>query len=316
MLYLGKWENFFMVMIVLVILGCLTIQICIAKFYGILGRNSSFTAIKTLLSDRVYYESNKLLDKILNFYSCIYRRQINEKNREMFFATLAHDLRTPASAQICSLELLLKGRFGKLNDAQKTVLEEMLFSEKYISEIISNILMVSKCDYNKLFLNKTSYDVTVQVNDVCNVLAKLAAERQQTISLVLPKTPIILHADKLQIQRVINNLVSNAIKYGLANSEIKICLDLRNDNFNFTITNKSVYIPKHKISKIFDKFSASSSVCSNSASTGLGLYLSKKIIELHGGRIYAESFLDGTCIFGFYLKPKIFFENKLASNAS
>ena len=180
----------------------------------------------------------------------------------------------------------------------------MLFSENYMSEIVSNILTTYKCDNNKLKLDKISYNLTTQVNEICDSLAKLSADKQQTLSLIIPNEKIVVNCDKFQLQRVITNLISNAIKYGIKNSQIKISMDIRNDYLNFSVTNKSLYIPKHKISKVFDKFSGYNITGSNNANTGLGLYLSKKLIELHGGKMYAESFMDGTCIFGFYLKIK------------
>ncbi len=293
-----------MLLIFLVVTVCLIFQIHVVNRYGIFGNKNLPQNIKTLLNYKGTHPESNLLTTLCKLHSCIYNRQIREKERESFLATLIHDLKTPAIAQARTLELLLAGKFGHLNKLQETVIQEMLLSEKYLYDIVINILTAYKCDCNKLILNKTSYDIKTQIRDICSILNKLAAEKNQKLLLNLPENQSMTYSDKFQIQRVITNLISNAIKYGEKDSKIIIDLTTGNQSLNFSVTNKSIFIPKEKISKIFDKFSCYNSVASSNAGTGLGLYLSKKIIELHGGKIYAESFLDGTCIFGFRLRSK------------
>ena len=289
-----------MIIVFTIILCCLVTQIIIVNRYKNFDNKKS--TLNFLSEPRDNTAGQKILYKLMEFQSGIYQNQIKKNNREMFFATLVHDLKTPANAQIHSIELLLAGKFGNLNDSQRQILKETLYSEKYMSEIISNILTSYKYDYDKVKLDKSVFNIVKLTNDVCNTLAQLAAEQNLNISLLNYEKQIDIFADKLKIQRVITNLISNAIKYSKKNSEIKITLEATDGNINFSVINKSFYIPKYKLAKVFDKFSGYKESGLNSASTGLGLYLSKKIIELHGGRIYAESFTEGTCIFGFNLK--------------
>lgn len=288
--------------VISIITFSLLFQIYIIKKYQRKDSLTSNSNIENLLSSNNTYLNNKIVQKILDIHSSIYKKQMSEKNKETFFATLIHDLKTPVNAQIQALNLLLENKFGVLNPAQTDIIKETLNSEKYMIEIISNILTAYKCDCKKLNIQKNYFDIINQTNSICKLISNLAIEKGQTLTISYSKKPYYIYADEFQIKRVITNLVSNAVKYGLPKTKIIIRIENINNNFSLNVISKSHYIPQQKLSHIFDKFSASEASGYNNTGTGLGLYLSKKIIELHNGRIYAESFEDGTCIFGFHLK--------------
>ena len=218
--------------------------------------------------------------------------------KETYYATLIHDLKTPNSAQIRSINMLLNGHFGKLNKAQEQILKETLLSEKYMSEIVANILTAYKFDCGKLKLKKCFFDAADLLNNIYLSLKCLAEEKYQKININYHCTNLICYGDKLQISRVMTNLISNAIKYGFANSIININLSINSNELIFSVENSSNPIPKDKLDCIFDKFSGGVAHY-NSASTGLGLYLSKKIIDMHNGKIKATSSSDGCACFEF-----------------
>lgn len=233
-----------------------------------------------------------------NFLLDLYNNK--KKNRDTYFATLIHDLKTPAFAQIRTIKMLLDGNFGTLNPDQYQILKETLSSEKYMADIVTNILTAYKCDCSELKLHKQIFDISDVLNTIYESIKGLAEERNQVIQINYKCSSLYAFGDKLQITRVMTNLISNAIKYGNPCSEIVI--DLVNDNRNvtFKVENKAQPIPKEKLKRIFDKFTGGMGHY-NSAGTGLGLYLSKRIIKMHGGEIFAKSFDDGTCVFGFIL---------------
>ena len=224
----------------------------------------------------------------------------NKKNRDTYFATLIHDLKTPAFAQIRTIKMLLDGNFGSLNPDQYQILKETLHSEKYMADIVTNILTAYKCDCSELILQKQTFDIADVLNTIYESIKGLAEDKNQIIQINYKCSNLYAFGDKLQLTRVMTNLISNAIKYGNPYSEIII--DLINDNRNvtFKVENKAQPIPKEKLKRIFDKFTGGMGHY-NSAGTGLGLYLSKRIIQMHGGKIFAKSFDDGTCVFGFML---------------
>lgn len=226
--------------------------------------------------------------------------QIQNDDRETFFATLIHDLKTPAFAQIRTMDLLLKGYFGNLTPIQTEIIKETLASEKYMAELVSNILTSYKCREKNLKLHIVCFDVAEVLDNIYHSVKSLADANNQTVNINYHCTNLFCCADKLQITRVMTNFISNAIKYGFKNSPINVNLDMSNEELDFNVENFSQPIPEEKLSKIYEKFTGGLSHY-NSAGTGLGLYLSKQIIELHKGQVYAKSFENGLCIFGFKL---------------
>ena len=226
-----------------------------------------------------------------------------DNDRETYFATLVHDLKTPAFAQIRTMDLLLKGYFGKLNDTQTQVIKETLASEKYMADIVTNILTTYKCEENKLKLEISCFDAADVLNGIYNSIKSLAEENNQILNINYHCSNLFCVGDKLQISRVMNNLISNAIKYGFKDSIINVNLNINDYQLEFNVENQGHPIPKSKLDKIFEKYTGGMAHY-NSASTGLGLYLSKRIIELHNGKIYAKSSNNGKCVFGFVLPSK------------
>ncbi|MBR6098445.1 HAMP domain-containing histidine kinase [bacterium] len=273
-----------MYFVILVILLCLLLQV---RVFGKFEHN------------------NKLLPE--NFSLNI----LSKKEQDTYFATLIHDLKTPAFAQIRTLKMLLDGSFGTLNPEQHQILKEILGSEKYMADIVSDILTAYKCDNSALRLNKQVFDISDTLNTIYESVKYLAQERNQTLQINYRCSSLDAYGDKLQLTRVMTNLISNAVKYGNPNSIITVDLTNTDGDISFTVKNYGADINKEKLKKIFDKFTGGMSHY-NSASTGLGLYLSKKIIQMHGGQIYAKS-SDGINEFGFQLNCRKFIKEKVTS---
>ena len=250
-----------------------------------------------------------------NNFSKIKHFITKKSDQEAFLATLIHDLKTPTTAQIRTLNMLLDGYFGTLNNTQKEILEEALCSEKYMSELVSNILTAYKCDCNELKLKKVCFNAPDILNNIYSTIKHLANEKGQTLSINYHCEQLFFVADALQISRVMTNLISNAIKYGTPSTVITTDLTIKKGKMIFTVTNKGEIIPKEKLAHIFEKFNGGMTHY-NSASTGLGLYLSKKIIELHGGKIFANCTQNGIITFGFELKNNIQIQNNPTRNAT
>ena len=144
------------------------------------------------------------------------------------------------------------------------------------------------------------------VDEVSNLLM----EKRQTIKIHSTVSSSIITADKLQIKRVILNLISNANTYGFQNSEIDICLSDTEDSNGIllNITNKSHYISDDALVDIFVKYKQTKNAKFRKTGTGLGLYLSKQIIDAHNGEIHATSSRENeTSTFGFSI-PKTYVE--------
>lgn len=219
-----------------------------------------------------------------------------------FIASLTHDLKSPTSAQINMLDLLLKGKFGKLNPEQYEMIKLTCSSSKYMSNLVGTVLAGYKYDKNSIHLNRKYFDIIKLTNQLLIENKYLISDKRLHITLNSKQKECIVYADELQIKRVILNLLSNAITYSIENTDI--CIDI-NQNLKFaefSISNKSKPVTNKELKNIFNKFAQTKNSKYNNYTTGIGLYTAKKIIERHKGTIYAQCTSEGVFTFWFKLR--------------
>lgn len=264
-------------------------------------RENLFQGIISCIKDITQEENLKE-----NFVNKHYDYLNTEKNlqlqRETFVASIGHDLKNPIIAQTRGLELLRKGKFGQLNPEQNEMLDMVLDSCKYMSGMLASFLATYRNYGGAIKLNFTEFSLADLVNECVSEMFYVAKDKSLEIKRNINYEGLIW-ADKVQIRRVIMNLISNAIKYAYKNTDIEITINSDFDNVRFEFENKSPYIPEDKQSKIFARYISYSGAYQESG-VGLGLYSSKKIIESHAGKLYVKSFEDDRNIFGFKLPVK------------
>lgn len=224
--------------------------------------------------------------------------------------TLVHDLKTPTFAQFNTLNMLKNGVFGNLNTEQKQMVSLTQESCKYMSNLIGTIMESYSYDYGEIPLIKTEFDIQELIINLCNETKPLCDGNHQKYIFNNPAEVKNIYADKFQIKRVILNLLSNAITYGDKYTEIEITLDTVGNYIKFSVKNKGKYISDNELATIFDKFKKTKFSQYNHIGTGLGLYVVKKIVEQHGGRVFAISEKNGRCTFGFEIPNVIKSDNK------
>lgn len=226
-----------------------------------------------------------------------------EDRKNSFIATLTHDLKTPTIAQIRALDLFLNEAFGAISEEQKLMLEQIKHSCQYMYDLIFTILDTYIYDNGLTKINPVKFNMQYLINETIRGLSNLLSERNQKLRINVDLVSSNIVADKLQLKRVIINLFSNAITHGFKNSEIEVFVGENDENMKFEIKNKSEYIAEGQMKEIFEKYKHKENSKSMKTSTGLGLYLSKQIIDAHNGRMYAHSDEDQNCVFGFEI-PK------------
>lgn len=236
---------------------------------------------------------------------CSVARDINAEKtaaeqRETYVATLTHDLKTPTIAQIKALDLLLNNHMGPLNKEQREMLLLTKDSCNFMYEMLSTLLSTYKYENGDYVLNYEKCNIVALVEETVYELESMLKEKNVTILVRKDGETFDTECDRMQIKRVITNILGNAISYAYHNTQIDIDIKQNKNDIKVETKNKSSYINSETMNNLFKKY-VSHAAKFNKVGVGLGLYLSKQIIDTHKGDIYAKSFEDNHNIFGFIL---------------
>lgn len=223
-----------------------------------------------------------------------------EKIREDFSATLTHDLKVPILAESNTLKFFLKGVFGPISDKQHEALENMLESNKDLLNLVNTLLDVYKYDAIPTVFKKEPVDIKGLINDCVNELSSLLAKNNHILENNIQEEMPVINVDKNEIKRVILNILNNAITYTQPGGVICVSNEIVDNEMIIKIKDNGKGISEADIDRIFDRY-FSKAIKFRKVGTGLGLYLSRQIIEGHGGKIWAESQPDSGSIFSFSL---------------
>ena len=238
---------------------------------------------------------------VILFLKKNYKEENYENKNNNIIAAITHDLKTPTVAQIRALELILKGNFGEITDLQRTFLNDILSSCNTMLDMLVNMLWLYKFDNRMVALNICSFCVNDLINEILKENKLLLNSKKQNIEQNLKTAKIYLSADKMHIKRIISNLITNAIHYSKENSTILIETFIKDNTFTFQVKNEGRFLDDELLKCMFDKNKIFTRK-SDGLSTGLGLYLSKSLLELNGGEIMYKSEPNGINTFGFHIK--------------
>lgn len=256
----------------------------------------------------LYKSLNSLFESICDRDLVITEYREKEKEnynlKEEFIATLTHDLKVPIIAQDKTYDLFLSDKFGKLEDIQKEVILKLKESNNDLKEMVESMLETYKMEYTGIVLN-VEYDIDVVsfIEDYIEGAKTLASSSGKQINLYFGCNDIKADFDKFLIKRVLNNLVINALVHGKNSNKIDIHLNKTADNFSIDVIDFGDGINEEEIQKIFNKYYSLTDK-STRVSTGLGLYLSNKIVKKHKGSIEVESKKGEGSIFRIILPVK------------
>ncbi len=264
----------------------------------IVKTNSSIT--KYHIHKIAIFDNNKIKNIavfIKNIEQNINNNSDNDNNKNII-ATITHDLKTPAVAQIRAIELLLKGNFGEINETQRSFLNDILNSCNNMLDMLVNMLWLYKFDNKRVVVNISSFDVNDLIRDIFNENKLILNIKNSKFKQNNKTAKIHILADKMHIKRIISNILINAVNHSKENSTIFVETKIENDNFIFQVTNEGNYIPKELLECLFNKDKIFNQKCEG-LSTGLGLYLSNSLLELNGGKFIYKSTPNGYNTFGF-----------------
>jgi len=217
-----------------------------------------------------------------------------------FLANMSHELRTPMNAIIGFSEILADQTFGELNAKQAKYVNNVLTSGRHLLQLINDILDLSKVEAGRMELQYSSLDVGQAISDVITIVKQLAGKKDVALRAdVEPGLPL-LTADPAKFKQILYNLLSNAIKFTPPEGSVTVKADEGTDRqiegpvLRLTVTDTGIGLKKEDRERIFGAFEqVDSSYARQQQGTGLGLALTRQLVELHGGRIWVESGGEG-----------------------
>ncbi|HEY9682990.1 MAG TPA: protoglobin domain-containing protein [Oculatellaceae cyanobacterium] len=216
-------------------------------------------------------------------------RVILQQQREDFVATLTHDLKTPVSATNRAVRFLLDGDFGAVSEGQKEILDTILQSNTALYSLVQTLLDVYKFDSGVKELHIRRCNLAVVITQMVTEIMPLAQEKGVELKITLPLEPPEVMCDEDEIRRVLQNLIDNSLKFTPNGGSVEVTVKYNGEKTLVSVADTGKGIPEENKPKLFQRFWQAGSTGRYYASTGLGLYLSRRIIEGHSGRIWCES---------------------------
>jgi GAF domain-containing protein len=237
-------------------------------------------------------------------------REIADKSRQLeaasqhkseFLANMSHELRTPLNAILGFSEVLAQGMFGEINEKQTEYLHDILESGRHLLSLINDILDLSKIEAGRMELELTEFDLPQAIQNALTLVRERALRRGIALHHVIDDRVADIRADERKVKQVLLNLLSNAIKFTPEGGRIDVRAAPADGRVEVSVTDTGVGIAPEDLETVFEEFRQVGTADKKAEGTGLGLALSRKFIELHGGRIWVTSQVGVGSTFTFTL---------------
>ncbi len=225
---------------------------------------------------------------------CLFFHDIEDRKRlqslhQEFVTNVSHELRTPMTVIREGISQVSEGLRGEINDSQKRALTLALSGIERMGRMIDDLLDMSKIEAGKIALRRERLDLNAIVRDVASAFQAVAEDRRMDLRVTTPAGPVTLYADHDRLVQVLTNLVGNSFKY-TEKGHIQIEIASQPHEVLCSVMDTGIGVSKDDLEKMFVKFEQLGQVAfTGEKGTGLGLSISRGIVELHKGRIWAES---------------------------
>jgi len=255
----------------------------------IVGFNEKETRVN-LIASQIKEGVNVNLGCILTLHDVSEEMEL-ERMKIDFVSMAAHELRTPLTSIRGYLSVFMKESEGKFDETQNGFLRRIQIASKQLATLVENLLSVSNIERGALVLDKTSVDMPILVATCVEEFMDRAADKDIGLRFQKPEKEVpVISVDELRISEVICNLIDNAIANTPSGGKVVVTVGLDGNDVITCVTDNGIGIPKDAVAHLFTKFfRVSGKLERGSKGTGLGLYISKAIVEQHGGRVWVES---------------------------
>ena len=242
---------------------------------------------------------NRMNDELGRLYEQL---ETVSRHKSEFLANMSHELRTPLNAIIGFSEVLHERMFGELNEQQASYVQDVLVAGRHLLSLINDILDLSKVEAGRMELELEQISLPETLRSGLTMQAEHATRGGVTIDLKVEPEEILVEADERKVRQVVFNLLSNALKFTPPGGRIDVSAAQRDGVVEVAVADSGSGIAADELELIFEEFQqARGDAAKRQEGTGLGLPLSRKFIELHGGRLWAESVEGSGSTFRFTL---------------
>jgi signal transduction histidine kinase len=237
-------------------------------------------------------------------------REIADKSRQLeaasrhkseFLANMSHELRTPLNAIIGFSEVLAEKMFGDVNDKQAEYLQDILESGRHLLSLINDILDLAKIEAGHMELDSAAFDLPSAIDNALILVRERASRRGITLGCTIDQRLGLISGDERKVKQVLLNLLSNALKFTPEGGRVGVGARLHDDVAEVSVADTGIGIALTDQDTVFEEFRQVGTADKKAEGTGLGLALSRKFIELHGGKIWVQSEVGHGSTFTFTL---------------
>ena len=262
--------------------------------------DKDITLLKTFADQAVIAIRNARLIQEIQAKS--HQLEIANQHKSEFLANMSHELRTPLNAIIGFSEVLIERMFGDLNDKQADYLADIHASGKHLLSLINDILDLSKIEAGHMALDLEAFDVPAALGNAMSLVRERAQHHAIALDLVVAETVGEIVADQRKFKQILLNLLSNAVKFTPDGGRVTVQAAIQGDTLVVSVTDTGIGIADDDQAVVFDEFRQVGRHYTNKhEGTGLGLALTKRFVELHGGRLALRSVLGQGSVFTFTL---------------
>jgi signal transduction histidine kinase len=227
--------------------------------------------------------------------------EVASQHKSEFLANMSHELRTPLNAIIGFSEVLAQGMFGEINEKQTEYLQDILESGRHLLSLINDILDLSKIEAGRMELELADFDLPSAIENALILVRERASRRGITLGSTIDERLGTICGDERKVKQVLLNLLSNALKFTPEGGRIDVGAGLHDEVAEVSVADTGIGIAPTDQDAVFEEFRQVGSADRKAEGTGLGLALSRKFIELHGGKIWVQSQLGAGSTFTFTL---------------
>jgi signal transduction histidine kinase/putative methionine-R-sulfoxide reductase with GAF domain len=215
--------------------------------------------------------------------------EVASQHKSEFLANMSHELRTPLNAIIGFSEVLTERMFGELNEKQEEYLRDIYASGQHLLSLINDILDLSKIEAGRMELELTDFDLPTAIGNALTLVGERAGRRAIALHQAVDRRLGQIRGDERKIKQVLLNLLSNAVKFTPEGGRVDVRATVSDGRAEVSVTDTGIGIAPEDQEAVFEEFRQVGTADKKVEGTGLGLTLSRKFIELHGGRIWVES---------------------------